>query len=1199
MKTLNALLCTLILCICSFNTHAGLSATTGTTTSTPSIPHVAFIAGKASHLYGEHEFNAGGKIIVDALNASGLVSAILYRDGWPKDGFQNQPDALIFYMDGLEGHEALLHLEEIQSFAEQGVGIMAMHFAVHLPVGKGADAFSQWIGGYYESNYSTNPHWQASININNQPHGRHPVLNGVEPFQLQDELYFNIRFTPGAPNFTPLLTATPDDQARAHVPHAARKLMAFGGKPLAHITANKGKEETLAWSVENSISKGKSQRGLGFTGGHFHWNWVNPNYRKFVLNAVAWTAGADIPDKGIDSKAWTIDELWQGQDESPLPLINSKKKIIKKFAYSSASSTSSNPKSAISDAAFGPEGFFPQKMFTLPDDLEVELWAVSPQLYNPTNIDIDKDGRVWVAEGWNYRGMPNPREAGDRIVVLEDSNNDGKADQSHTFVQDPELLVPMGIAVLDNKIYVSQPPHLIVYTDVNRNLVFDKGIDTRENLLTGFEGRNHDHSLHSVTAGPDGWLYANTGNKGANIVDQSGNTYHFGSTYSNFENAGKASADGHVYIGGTAFRFPSDGSKVEVIGHNFRNSYEQSINSLGDVYQNDNDDFKGSRTSWLMEYGNMGYASNDGQHTWSESRRPEQNIATAHWHQDDPGVVPVGDVYGDGAPTGIVTYEGDALGEFYQGAVFSAESALNSIFLYKPEAQDAGFSLDNRSTLITSNPNKDFSGIDSDLLNTRFGPQLLQLSMFFQKNLSPNVIKFFERNAQNVGRWVGGLSFMKEAPIKEISPQMFRPADVAVGTEGAIYIADWFDPRVGGHSAKDSLRQGAIYRIVPKNKTLQKPAINTTSLEGAIEALKNPAINVRALGFYALKGIAENEQAETHQKEAALNALLALLQQSENPFIQSRVVWLLPHFGEAGLNETRQLLNSENSKRVITALRSLERQQKLDTDTLLKLSAHPSSAVRRELALKLRDRSWAESEATLIALANNLATDRWSIEALGIAAMGKETQLFESLKLTWPSDPIKWDQRAADISWRLHPASAIADLKQRALSTSLNAAQRQQAIDAIAAVIGDKKRIKNELTSIAKAISKQPLDKAPEKALLSHSKWWATNIENLKSKAAAKADDNSIALKTVLSLKGNAQQGEALLSSSPCLSCHTFNGKGGDMAPSLNGIAEKLTQEQIIKNMLKPISAIMPSAASIGYTEQNVADIARFLKKGM
>ena len=116
----------------------------------------------------------------------------------------------------------------------------------------------------------------------------------------------------------------------------------------------------------------------------------------------------------------------------------------------------------------------PTSLFKLSDpDLEVTVWATSPSLKNPTNMDTDQFGRIWVAEGVNYRSPATRQPAGDRIMVLEDTDGDGKADKSWTFVQEPFLLAPMGICVIDNKVIVSMTPDLIVYTDVNRNAKFD------------------------------------------------------------------------------------------------------------------------------------------------------------------------------------------------------------------------------------------------------------------------------------------------------------------------------------------------------------------------------------------------------------------------------------------------------------------------------------------------------------------------------------------------------------------------------------------------------------------------------------------------------------------------------------------------------------------------------------------------------
>ncbi len=174
----------------------------------------------------------------------------------------------------------------------------------------------------------------------------------------------------------------------------------------------------------------------------------------------------------------------------------------------------------------------PLDSFVLPEGLEVVPWAASPMLFNPTNMDVDQHGRIWVTEGVNYRRMKDRRPEGDRIVILEDTDMDGKADKSSVFWQDPELVAPLGIGVFDNVVMVSQPPHLLKLTDGNRDGKFSQADgDTKEIFLTGFNGRNHDQSLHSVTGSPDGKWVFNQGNNGGMFTDKSGKAFRFGGSY--------------------------------------------------------------------------------------------------------------------------------------------------------------------------------------------------------------------------------------------------------------------------------------------------------------------------------------------------------------------------------------------------------------------------------------------------------------------------------------------------------------------------------------------------------------------------------------------------------------------------------------------------------------------------------------------
>ncbi len=128
-----------------------------------------------------------------------------------------------------------------------------------------------------------------------------------------------------------------------------------------------------------------------------------------------------------------------------------------------------------SSAGKGETGLF------LPDDLQATLWAESPMLYNPTNMDVDSKGRIWVTEAVNYRNYNNDstkyfhHPKGDRVMILEDTDQDGRADTSKIFVQDRDLLSPLGIAVIGNKVLVSCSPNLIVYTDENGEVKSNKG----------------------------------------------------------------------------------------------------------------------------------------------------------------------------------------------------------------------------------------------------------------------------------------------------------------------------------------------------------------------------------------------------------------------------------------------------------------------------------------------------------------------------------------------------------------------------------------------------------------------------------------------------------------------------------------------------------------------------------------------------
>ncbi|MES2828736.1 MAG: PVC-type heme-binding CxxCH protein [Bacteroidota bacterium] len=638
-----------------------------------------------------------------------------------------------------------------------------------------------------------------------------------------------------------------------------------------------------------------------------------------------------------------------------------------------------------------------QTQLFLPDDLEATLWAESPKFYNPTNIDVDIKGRIWVTEAVNYRKYNNKaphykdREEGDRVVILEDKDGDGVAETSKVFVQDKDLIAPLGIAVIGNKTIVSCAPSIIVYTDLNG----DDKPDKKEVFLTGFGGKDHDHSLHAMISGPDGKYYFNAGNAGPHMVTdksgwnlRSGSNYNGGSPYNNSNKGALVSDDGKMWVGGIAMRVNPDGTGLKVLGHNFRNSYEFTVDSYGNMWQNDNDDDgnRGVRVSWLMEGANMGYASADGTRRWEADRRPGQQTAAAHWHQEDPGVLPYGDNTGAGSPTGVAFNESDLLGEKYRGMLLACDAGRNVVFAYKPTASGAGYDL-NRQNMITSLSDKEVAVAQSS------------------------------SGENEKAKW-------------------FRPSDVAIGTDGAIYVADWYDSMVGGHRMNDTTGTGRIYRIAPKGKKLVNPKLSLKNTKGQIDALLSPAVNVRNSGFVLLA--AQGAKAVKDVKKILM---------STNPYHRARAIWLLSSMGPTGLAEVEATLTNSDPNLRIAAFRAL-REAKSDVNSYaLQLSKDPSAAVRREVAVSLRNLPFNKASEIVMALAASYeGNDRYYLEAIGLGAEGKEEELYPLLNSKIGGDALQWSQPFADIVWRLHPKAAVSALKARAGSDQLSEAQKKQAI---------------------------------------------------------------------------------------------------------------------------------------------------------
>jgi len=249
-------------------------------TTDPKLTKIVLVAGQRSHGPGDHEFFAGTALLFNLLKQTPGVFPVMVRDGWPKDPkiFEGAK-AIFFYMDGGGGHPVIQkgRMELLQPYLDKGVGFVCAHYAVEYPGEKNAEVKAKilaWLGGYYETGWSINPHWDADVKMLPE----HAVTRGVKPFKTNDEWYYNMRWPDELKGVTPILKATPPDKTRG----------------TTETKKNPGREEVMAWTFDRA----DGGRSFGFTGGHKHTNWGNENFRRLVVNALLWSAKLEVPAEG-------------------------------------------------------------------------------------------------------------------------------------------------------------------------------------------------------------------------------------------------------------------------------------------------------------------------------------------------------------------------------------------------------------------------------------------------------------------------------------------------------------------------------------------------------------------------------------------------------------------------------------------------------------------------------------------------------------------------------------------------------------------------------------------------------------------------------------------------------------------------------------------------------------------------------------
>jgi putative membrane-bound dehydrogenase-like protein len=618
--------------------------------------------------------------------------------------------------------------------------------------------------------------------------------------------------------------------------------------------------------------------------------------------------------------------------------------------------------------------------FKVVDGLQMRLWASEPLFVNPTCMDVDHKGRVWVCESVNYRTSlhrrPLNRPAGDRIVILEDTKGTGRADKAITFYQSPELLAPLGIAVAKDpvgpgyKVFVCQSPDILLFEDKDGD---GKADGPPKKLLSGFRGIDHDHGVHGILIGPDMKLYFSVGDQGVSGLQSSDGKGR------------KWSSNSTDCRAGTIWRCDLDGKNLELIAHNFRNEYEPCVDSFGTVFVSDNDDDGNQQTRicYVMPSGDYGYHP--------------RGRGESHWHEEKPGVVPKILRTYFGSPTGMCVYEGTLLPKKYWGQLLHTDAGPRHVRCYHLKANGASYDVE-REDLVTSTDN-----------------------------------------------W-------------------FRPSDICVAPDGSVFVADWYDPGVGGHGMGDTTR-GRVYRITPAGYTgTRMPKVDLKSKKGLLAALGSPNRAVRYMAMAKLRAMATARDRSTQE---ARDALELAINQKDNPWLRARGFWhfalLGNHFsGEfpAALIMAVTATKDKDARFRCLGIRmmadvcseTLANLGKLDEVGLKKLVHDPSAAVRREILLSLREENPTKARPFIYELMKQYdGKDRFYLAAIGIAVGHHDRARRDVILADFSKHFPEWNDKVANLIWELRPPKVLPLLEKRLTDAKVPAEQRARIVDILAA----------------------------------------------------------------------------------------------------------------------------------------------------
>lgn len=259
---------------------------------------LVILAGKKSHGpegNGIHDYPWSAKLLkvmLDHSNVRDRIATEIHLNGWPEDEKTLDNAAAVFVIsDGRDGdlYEEAVHFSTeartayLERQINRGCGFGVLHFSTFAP-DKHAAQILRWSGGYFDWEEDGKRKWYSAIQTKDAevtPVVKdHPALRGVGPFKLREEFYYNLRFNPDDRRLQPLLS-------------------------VADLPGREPDGKWVAWARQRE----DGGRGFGTTCGHFYDNWQNEAFRRFILNALVWSAGVEVPAEGVTANFYSHAQL--------------------------------------------------------------------------------------------------------------------------------------------------------------------------------------------------------------------------------------------------------------------------------------------------------------------------------------------------------------------------------------------------------------------------------------------------------------------------------------------------------------------------------------------------------------------------------------------------------------------------------------------------------------------------------------------------------------------------------------------------------------------------------------------------------------------------------------------------------------------------------------------------------------------------